>query len=93
MKKIVCFYLEDCPYCHKAKRAFQELTTDSHQWSKVPIEWVEESRERPTELKNFNYYYVPTIYVGEDKVYEASPSDDYNTIKSNVLKALEQSSI
>ena len=93
MKKIVCFYLENCPYCHKAKRALQELTTENPQWSKVPIEWVEESRERPTELKNFNYYYVPTIYVGEDKVYEASPSDDYDTIKSNVLKALEQSNI
>ena len=91
MKKIVCFYLEDCPYCHKAKKAFEELMTENPKWSEVPIEWVEESKEKPTELKNFDYYYVPTIYVGNDKVYEASPSDDYNAIKANVLKAFEQS--
>ena len=93
MKKIVCFYLEDCPYCHKAKKAYAELTTENPKLAEVPIEWVEESREKPTELKNFNYYYVPTLYVGDDKVYEASPSDDYDTIKTNVLKALNQSSI
>ena len=91
MKKIVCFHLDDCPYCHKAKKAFKELINENPKWAEVPVEWVEESKEKPTELKNFNYYYVPTIYVGNDKVYEASPSDDYNTIKSNILKAFEQS--
>lgn len=89
MKKIVCFYLDDCPYCHKAKRAFKELRTENPSWAEIPIEWVEESREKPSELKKFNYYYVPTVYVGDDKIYEASPSDDYSAIKSNIRKALE----
>ena len=90
MKKIVCFYLEDCPYCHKAKKAFEELIAKNPQWSNIPIEWVEETRDTPTELKNFNYYYVPTIYVGDSKIYEANPSDDYDVIKSNVLRAFNE---
>ena len=89
MKKIVCFHLDDCPYCHKAKQAFKELQAENSSWAEVPIEWVEESREQPSELKNFNYYYVPTVYVGNDKIYEANPADDYSAIKSNIRKALE----
>lgn len=88
MKKIVCFHLDDCPYCHKARRAFDELCAENPAWKNIPVEWVEETRETPSELKNFNYYYVPTIYVGAEKVYEANPADDYAKIKSNVRKAL-----
>ena len=93
MKKIVCFHLDDCPYCHKAKQAFKELRAENQSWNEVPIEWVEESREQPSELKNFNYYYVPTVYVGNDKIYEANPADDYSAIKSNIRKALELAAI
>ena len=89
MKKIVCFYLDNCPYCHKAKQAFSELQSENPSIAKIPIEWVEETREEPSELKNFAYYYVPTIYVGNEKIYEASPSDDYETIKSNIRKAFD----
>ena len=89
MKKIVCFHLDDCPYCHKAKQAFKELQNENSNFANIPVEWVEESREKTSELKNFDYYYVPTIYVGDEKIYEANPSDDYAAIKANVKKALE----
>lgn len=88
MKKIVCFHLDDCPYCHKARRAFDELCAENPAWQKISVEWVENAHQ-PSELKNFNYYYVPTIYVGAEKIYEANPADDYAKIKSNVRKALE----
>lgn len=91
MKKIVCFHLEGCPYCHKAIQAFREIREETPALGEVPIEWVEESHETPSELKNFDYYYVPTIYVGEEKIYEANPADDYKKIKSEVRKALELS--
>jgi len=89
MKKIVCFHLEGCPYCHKAIKAFKELQAENAAWKNISVEWVEEETQTPSELKNFDYYYVPTIYVGEEKIYEASPADDYNKIKSEVRKALE----
>ena len=89
MKKIVCFHLTGCPYCQKAFKAFKELQEENPSWKNISIEWVEEETETPSELKNFDYYYVPTIYVGEKKIYEAAPSDDYEKIKSEVRKALE----
>ena len=89
MKNIVCFHLEDCPYCHKAIRAFKELQAENSEFAKVPVEWVEETKEKPSTLKDFNYYYVPTIYVDSEKIYEANPADNYDVIKFNVRKSLE----
>ena len=89
MKKIVCFYLKGCPYCQKAVKAFKELQVENSAWKNISVEWVEEETQTPAELKNFDYYYVPTIYVGEEKIYEANPADDYAKIKSEVKKALE----
>jgi len=89
MKKIACFYLESCPYCQMAVKAFKELQTENSAWKKIPVEWIDEESLTPAELKNFDYYYVPAIYVGEEKIYEASPADDYDKIKSEVKKALE----
>ena len=89
MKKIVCFHLEGCPYCRKAIKAFQELLEENSAWKNISVEWVEEETQQPSELKNFDYYYVPTIYVGNEKVYEANPADDYDKIKSEIRKALE----
>lgn len=87
MKKIVCFYLEGCPYCRAAKRAFEELCAENPAWQKISVEWVID-HDTPSELKNFDYYYVPTLYVGAEKFYEANPADDYEKIKSEVRKAL-----
>ena len=89
MKKIVCFYLESCPYCQMSIKAFKELQVENSAWKNISVEWIDEETLTPAELENFDYYYVPTIYVGEDKIYEASPADDYNKIKSEVKKALK----
>ncbi len=89
MKKIVCFHLEGCPYCKMAIKAFNELQEENSTWKNIPVEWVEEETQTPSELKNFDYYYVPTIYVGDKKIYEANPADDFDKIKSEVRKAFE----
>lgn len=88
MKKITLFYLEDCPYCHYAKRALTELIKENPIYSKIQVEWIEES-EKPEISKQYDYYYVPTIFYGEEKLYEAHPSEDYTACKKNVKSALE----
>ena len=88
MKKITLFYLDDCPYCHYAKRALEELKKEDPGYAKISVNWVEES-EHPEVSQQYNYYYVPTIFYGDKKLYEASPSEDYEACKMNVKTALD----
>ena len=88
MKELKLFYLEDCPYCHNAKRALAELIGEKPEYAGVKIEWIEESR-RPEIAEQYNYYYVPTIFAGDRKLYEAHPSESYADCKKNMKAALD----
>lgn len=89
MKQLKLFYLENCPYCHYARKALGELKAEKKEYAGIDVEWIEESRS-PEIANNYDYYYVPTIYMGEKKLYEASPSEDYNACKENVRRALDE---
>lgn len=88
MKKITLFYLEHCPYCHYARKALEELKEENPKYGEIDVEWVEESIH-PDIAGNYDYYYVPTIFCGDRKLYEASPSEDYEACKKNVKAALD----
>lgn len=88
MKKITLFYLEDCPYCHNARRALEELKKENPAYNEVEIDWIEES-EHPELAGKYDYYYVPTIYAGDKKLYEARPSESYASCKENVKASLD----
>lgn len=88
MKNITLFYLEDCPYCHYAKRALKELIEEKQEYGEIQIDWVEESRQ-PKIAEQYDYYYVPTIFYGNEKLYEAHPSEKYEDCKKNVKSALD----
>lgn len=88
MKKITLFYLSDCPYCRNAKKALEELKTENSTYGEIDIEWIEES-EQPELAGKYDYYYVPTMYVGNQKMYEAKPSESYAMCKENVKAVLD----
>lgn len=88
LKEITLFYLEDCPYCHYAKRALKELKQEKPEYDNIRVEWIEESRQ-PELVAQYDYYYVPTIFYGKKKLYEAHPSEDYAACKENVKAALD----
>ncbi len=88
-KKLTILHLDDCPYCHKARRALDELCEENPAYRDVAVEWIEEERECEAAGRYADYYYVPTIYSGADKLYEAHPSDGYDKIKAEVKKALD----
>lgn len=88
-KKLIIFYLPTCPYCISARKAVEKLAADNPAYAEVPIEWKDE-----TKIKDFpdwcDYYYVPTIFMGEQKLYEAYPGDSDEKILGKVREALEE---
>ena len=90
MKRIIAklFYFPTCPYCVKAKRAIEELKEDYPKYQNIEIEWIDEHKN--VSLANqYDYYYVPTIFYGEEKLYEASPAHSYNDIRENIRLAFD----
>lgn len=73
MKKITLFMFDGCPYCRKAFEICEELEAENPEYAKVEIEVVDE-RKNPAYADKFDYYYVPTFYVGNEKVLEGDPS-------------------
>lgn len=87
-KSLTIFHMAGCPYCRKARQALDELLEENPTYRAVPIEWVEENEQ--AELANqYDYYSVPSIFKGKEKLYEARPTDSYDFIKENVKKALD----
>ena len=40
--------------------------------------------ENPDIVRSYDYFYVPCMYIGEEKVYEADPSQGYDEIRNEV---------
>lgn len=72
---LLFIYMDGCPYCKLAGEVLEDLFAKHPEYQKIPLVKVNENRE-PEKLKGRNYYYVPTFFYGEEKVYEAQPGDD-----------------
>ena len=83
------FYLTNCPYCRQAFRAMEELYEENPSWRSLSIEKIEESRE-PAIADSYDYYYVPTIFLENEKLYEAHPGESYIECKENLRKVFER---
>lgn len=88
MKEILMFYLDDCGYCRKARQALEELTAENPAYREIPLTRIEESRE-PELADRYDYYAVPTFYVGGEKRFEAHIGMSYEAIKAAVKDALD----
>ena len=82
MQKLTVFYLNGCPYCRKAREAVEALLAEDPAFKEVEMEWIEET-ECAEVADSYDYYRVPSIFLGREKLYECSPADDYETIKQN----------
>ncbi len=89
MKTITLFYLEDCPYCRHARAAVEELVEENPAYGGIGIDWIEESR-RPDVADRYDYYYVPTVFCGDEKLYEASPLQGYASIRESLRAAFDR---
>ncbi len=69
MKELTLFYFNECPHCANALRWQQELFLERPEFKKVPLRLVNE-REQPELAGRYDYWLVPTYYLGEEKLFE-----------------------
>ncbi len=69
MTKLTLFYLKNCPFCKRALQYIEELKAEHEVLRTIDIELVEES-EQPEVADCYDYYYVPTFYLGREKLHE-----------------------
>lgn len=69
------FMFEDCPHCKKAKEMMATLLEAHPEYRKVPFRMVDE-KLHPEISEKYDYYYVPTFFVGEEKLHEGTPTEE-----------------
>lgn len=88
-KKIMAFYLEGCPYCKQAREALNELSREE-KYNEINIDWIEET-QHPDISEQYDYYYVPSMFIEGKKLYEAHRGESYDECKGNVKRVLDAS--
>ena len=89
MKEIEIFYLTSCPYCRSARRAVDELRVENPAYASLDLNWIEES-EQPELAEGRDYYSVPSLFYGDEKLYEAHFTHSYDVIKESIRKAFDR---
>ena len=75
MKKITMFVMETCPHCARALAWMDELYAENPAYKAIEIEKIDEEKYADIAAQ-YDYYYVPTYYVGEEKRHEGVASLD-----------------
>lgn len=83
MKDFKLFYLKSCPYCKKAIKYLDELRQENPAFQALELEWIEE-KEQAELADTFDYYYVPTFFYKDKKLFEGAMN------KEDVQKVLQQ---
>lgn len=75
MKDILMFTMASCPYCRQAHRWMDELLGENPDYAAIKITCIDEV-EQPELADTYNYYYVPTFYVGDVKLHEGAATKE-----------------
>ena len=90
-KKITYFFMDGCPYCRNANRAIEELIREKPEYGAIEIERINE-QDPPAGITGYDHYYVPSMFVGGEKIYEAHPGQQYDEIREAVRNVFEKAS-
>ena len=88
MRKVTFFLMDVCPYCRQALKAIDELKSESERFRAVEFDRIEITRE-PEKAAGRDFYYVPAMFIGSAKIYEAQPGETYPECKEKVRAVLE----
>ena len=88
-KKITMFHIKECKYCDMAKRAIEELREELPEYRDVEIEMIDED-EHPEIIANYDYWSVPSLFIGHDKIFEAALFMPYETVRDGVKLAFDR---
>lgn len=88
MKKLTMIEMEGCPYCANAHRAMETLRAEGYE--AVQVDFIDENKE-PAKTEPFagQYYYVPSIFMDGEKLYEAQPGQSYDKIYGEVKRVFD----
>ena len=88
MKKLTMIEMAGCPYCANAHRAMEALRAEGYE--AVQVDFIDENKE-PAKTQPFagQYYYVPSIFMDGEKLYEAQPGQSYDKIYSEVKRVFD----
>jgi len=75
MKEILYFMMPGCPYCRRAEAWVSELSRENPEYGKIPMRVIDETRESAL-ANTYEYWYVPTYYVGGVKLHEGAASKE-----------------
>ncbi|MDR3076572.1 MAG: thioredoxin family protein [Synergistaceae bacterium] len=75
MKEIKMFMMATCPHCRKAAELMEEIYSERPEYKDIPLKQIDETKD-PSYASKFDYYYVPTFYVGDEKLHEGVPSKE-----------------
>ena len=89
VKTVELFYMPGCPYCVKAEKAIAQLKKENEIYADIPVKWINEQEETDY-AEAHDYYYVPTLYLVNKKVFEAHPGDSFEKIRAGVKSAFDQ---
>ena len=88
MKKLTMIEMAGCPYCANAHRAMEALRAEGYEG--VQVDFIDENKEpAKTELFAGQYYYVPSIFMDGEKLYEAQPGQSYDKIYGEVKRVFD----
>lgn len=73
MKHVKMMYLKTCPYCDQAFQMLEALKEKNPIYKTIQIETIEE-RDEPEKTEGYDYWYVPTFFVGDVKIHEGVPT-------------------
>ena len=88
MKKLTMIEMAGCPYCANAHRAMEALRAEGYE--AVQVDFIDENKE-PAKTEPFagQYYYVPSIFMDGEKLYEAQPGQSYDKIYVEVKRVFD----
>ena len=75
MKSVLMFTMAACPFCRKAVRYMEGLMEETPRYKDIPLKMIDETLD-PDTADKYDYYYVPTYYVDEEKVHEGEATKD-----------------
>lgn len=85
MAKLTLFIQDTCPFCRRALAYIEELQKDAN-YKAIDIEIVDENIEKER-ADSYDYYYVPTFYLGQEKLHEGGIyKDEVKALFDDVLK-------
>ena len=63
--------MESCPYCKAARKWMNEIFESDVKYAEIPLTIIDEVEE-PELAAKFDYYFVPTYYIEDEKVHEGA---------------------